>query len=284
MAVVGRLELDHPPLNDPGGSALHAKVETLWTAVSNHIPGRFFTAIALADTASVDFKHNFQVDFADLSFTLYEYNDGTGDLVGQLSAGFSIIATPSFEKTTVRVTNNSGGVKTIALVVNFSGAGSAGGGGGSLSWREPSGIAPLKTEENLEQVYLYEAGLTNKLTAFVKIPEGHVASNQITMKIGIYSPDTSGTLLLKSTSTLIRTGTDAISSTTNQHVSTNAAETLTAPADKFMEVVLDLTDGSGLVNGVAAEAGDLLKVELYRGTDTSLSDGRFVPNATGVSF
>jgi len=284
MVEVSRSKLDHPTLATTGGAALHTSVEALWTKVGDNANSRFFTEDALANTASVDFDHNFYVDFDDLTTILYERNTGTGELIGQLTSGFSITGKAGDLKRQITVTNNSGGPKDIALVVIHGGGAGAGGGGGSLTWNEPSGISPVQGEENGEKVYLYESGLANKLVAFIKIPAGHVASNQITMNIGLYSPSTSNTILLSATTTLIRTGTDGIDSTTNQHSSTNTAVTNTAPANKFISESLDLTDGSGQINGVDAEAGDLLKVELLRGTDTDTADIRFVPNATEVSF
>lgn len=286
--VVSRLELTHPDLGYDGGAGLHTLVRNAWTKMGDNMNSRLLTYIAgggLADAASIDLKHNFYADFADMSFVLYEYDDGTGELVSKLTSGFTIVAKTGDEKRQVTVTNVAGGAGTtkIALLAVHNGGAGAGGGGGSLSWDEPPGTAPVKTSENGQDVYLFESGSSNSLVSFIKIPAGHLAANQISMAIGLYSPSASNTILLTTTTTLIRTGTDAVSSTTNQHVSTNSALTNTV-ADLFVTDSLDLTDGSGQINGVDAEPGDLIKVEISRGTDTDTADIRFVPNATEVSF
>jgi len=282
MTIISRSKLDHPALATTGGAALHLSIEDIYTKLGDDSNSRYLTSDALATATNVDLEHNFNVDFADLSFILYERNTTTNELLGQLTTGFTITATVGFEKTKVNVANASGGPKDIALVV-VHGAAGGGGGGGSLSWDEPAGNAPTSANENGQDVYLFESALLNTLVAYIKIPAGHVAANQITMDIGLYSPSAANTILLKTTTTLIRTDTDAISSTTNQHVSTNTALTNTV-ADMFRSTTLDLTDGSGQINSVAAEPGDLIKVEIVRGTDTDTADIRFVPNATEVSF
>lgn len=67
------------------------------------------------------------------------------------------------------------------------------------------------------------------------------------------------------------------------HASTNSAITNTV-ANQYREVLLDLTDGSGLVGGFGVTPGDLLKVALTRGSDTDTDDIRFLPNATEPTF
>jgi len=281
MGTVSRLQLDHPALGTAGGAPLHASVEGLWTSVGDNINGRFFTAVALADSGSVDFTHNFNVDFADLGFTLYEYDDGTGELISQLTSGFTTIAKVGSEKTAVTVTNSSGGPKTIAMVMNL-GSGAGGGGGGSLNWDEPPGSAPVKGSENDQLIYMYESGLANSLVAFVKVPQGYIAGVQINMRIALYSPSTINTIRLETVSTLIREGLDGMGSTTNQHTSTNSALANSGVANKYRETVCDLTDASGEINSVGVSPGDLIKVELSRATDTDTADIRFIPNGTEV--
>jgi hypothetical protein len=165
---------------------------------------------------------------------------------------------------------------------SIGGAG-GGGGGGTVTWSPVSGSSPILVEENGESVYQYEAGLTQTLQVFLKVPSSYVAATQINMIINHYSPSAANTVLLKATATLIRTGTDAVSTTTNQRTTTNAAITNTL-ADKLTEATLDLTDGSGAINAVAVSAGDIIRVELERGTDTDTADVRFIPSATEATF
>ncbi len=290
--TVGRLQLAHPDLGHDGGTGLHTKVRNAWTKLGDNINGRFFTVDALADAASQDFEHNFKCLFDELQVLLYQRDTGTGELTRINAASspaigdFGIVAKVGSETTQVTVTNNTGGPEDLAVIVIQNGGGSSGGGGGggSLNWDEPPGISPLKDSENGQVVYLFEAGSANKLVAFVKVPQSHAPGAQLSMRMALYSPATANTIRLEALSTLIRLATDAMDSTTNQHTSTNTALTNSAPANKYREDVLDLTDGSGQVNSVTVQPGDMLKVELTRdATDTDTSDIRFVPNGTEVS-
>jgi hypothetical protein len=158
-----------------------------------------------------------------------------------------------------------------------------GGGAGSIVWNDGVANAALASQENSQEVYLFESALGQELYTIVKVPATYSAGSQINMKIGHYSPSSSNTILLSSVSTLIRAGTDAVSSTTNQRTSTNSALT-NSVANQLRVATLDLTDSSGQVNSVAVSAGDILLVKLTRGTDTDTADIRFLPYATEVTF
>jgi len=161
---------------------------------------------------------------------------------------------------------------------------SAGAGGGmGASWQENPGDAPTSVEENGGVLYLFEPGSSSKLNLFLKVPEGYVAGRQITAKIGHYSPTATLTQLLKAQATLVRDGTDAFDSTTNQRTTTNTALTNTV-AKQLRITTLDLTDSSGQINGVAVSTGDMIKVSLYRDTDTDTADIRFIPSLTEVRY
>lgn len=153
----------------------------------------------------------------------------------------------------------------------------------AVSWNPPAGSAPVADEENDEKVYLFEAGATNKLVAWLKVPQTYVAGTQILMYIAHYSPSTSDTILLQTTSYLIRKNNDAVTSTANLQASGNSALTNTV-ANRYREVSLPITSSVGLINGVAVNPGDLIRVELARGSDTDTADIRFIPSATEVKF
>lgn len=146
----------------------------------------------------------------------------------------------------------------------------------------PGEISPVESAENYEKVWLFssaQAG-TEKLVMFLKVPAGYQAGNQISLKIAQYSPSASNTQLLQATAYLIRKAVaTAVSSTANSRTSTNTALTNTL-ADAYREATLDLTTSAGLINAVAVAAGDMLRVELFRGTDTDTADIRFIPSAT----
>jgi hypothetical protein len=157
--------------------------------------------------------------------------------------------------------------------------GSGGGGGAGASWHEPSGLAPLTTEENNQEVSLFSQAGSDKLVLWVKVPNSYLSGRQIKLKITAYSPSSSNTFLMTSVTTLIRKNIDAVSSSTNQRTSTNAALTNTV-VDQMREIELDLTSATGTINSVSVSAGDMLKIELTRGTDTDTDDVRFVKSAT----
>lgn len=163
------------------------------------------------------------------------------------------------------------------------GGSGGGGGGGSLQWIEGANSALIQFANNMRS-YSYQSGLSQDLWATVKVPDSYTAGSQITMRMHYYSPDTSGNVLLQTISTLIRQGTDAADSVTNQRTSTNAAVTLGSPANLVRTVTFDLTSSIGEINGVAVSPNDLIKVELTRGTDTATSDVQALVFSADLKF
>lgn len=160
---------------------------------------------------------------------------------------------------------------------------SGGGGGGGFKWTEKPGVAPVKDNENGEDVYLYDAGEDQRLVAYLKVPQGYQTGKQISMYISLYSTSAVGTVLFKTLATLIKKNTDSVNTTTNQHTSTNNALT-NSSANQYREALLDLCDGSGQINGQDIDPGDLIRVELYRDADADTTTVRLIPNATEVKF
>lgn len=161
------------------------------------------------------------------------------------------------------------------MIFETTGTGSGGGGGSSVHWVE--GVAspvPSVTDYN-DLVYGFvDTDETQSIYALIKVPASYQAGLPIEMLTTFYSADTSGTALIRAQATLIRSGTDAISSTTNQRTTTNSAVTLSgATQNEPQAVTLDLTDGSGQINGVAVSAGDLIRVRLYRDCSTDTATG-----------
>lgn len=126
MTVISRLEVDHPALATAGGSALHTLINAIYLKVGDAIGGRFYTQNALANSSSVDFEHNYKCAFDQLRWTLYIRDTGSGELTRVDAASspaissFTIVATPSFLTTKIRVTNSSGSSRDIALVTAHS--------------------------------------------------------------------------------------------------------------------------------------------------------------------
>jgi len=245
----------------------------------------------LTDTATVDFTYDdagntITADVKDGSLTNAKLADvSTQTLKGRTIAGPGVPTdlTATEATTILNVFTSalkglvplSGGGTTNFLRADGSWqppAGGGGGGGGALFWIE-STSAPFSDIENNTKAFFYQAALTQDLFCDFRVPSTYAAGVQIRLRLPFYSPDTSGTALLSTQSTLIRTGTDAITSTVNQRTSTNAAATLTV-ANRLTSIDLDLTSALGEINVVAVAPGDLIRIRLFRGTDTATSDIR----------
>ncbi len=159
-----------------------------------------------------------------------------------------------------------------------------GGGGSAVLWSEQAEAPELVVENNLE-VYLFQAGLSQNLYTALRVPSSYSAGAPVKILIEIYSPDTSGDILIRAQSTLRRAETDDVASTTNQRTTTNSAITMSSANDnEFQKVELDLSDSSGNINSVAVTAGDMILVRLYRDTDTATSDVRLVVQSGEPKF
>lgn len=151
-----------------------------------------------------------------------------------------------------------------------------GGGGTSLVWNTDNGT-PYEVD-NGALVFLFasladlDGAQVNK--AFLKVPESYNAGSQIKLFIHRYSTDITNTALIAANTYLVRTGTDAMDSTTNVNASGNIATALPGSAKIPQKIEIPLTSATGTINSVAVSAGDLLRIELQRGTDTSTAEVR----------
>lgn len=197
-------------------------------------------------------------------FTVDSGTDTFGDI--NLISGANVTLSKSGQNITIAATSGGSG------------------GGGSLRWVESTN-SPTSIVEFNNQVYAFQSALAQTLYATVRVPNSYAAGSQVRLRLPFYSPDSSGTALLQTVATLIRTGTDAINSTTNQRTSTNSAVTLGAgTVNKPQAVVFDLSDSSGQINAVAISAGDTIQVALSRGTDTATSDLKALVYDSEVTF
>ena len=150
----------------------------------------------------------------------------------------------------------------------------------AIHWDNSSG-GPVEDSDNSAKVFIFEDGLAQNLTAFIRVPQLYIAGRQITMRFMHYHKAASATQLISGVTTLLEPG-DAIDNTTDQYTSTNTAQT---GADKVLcQAAVDLTSGAGAINSVAVAPGDLLKVVLARGTDTSVSDLYMIQSSVEVTF
>lgn len=199
-------------------------------------------------------------------------NDGSGSL---------LYLVPSGQDRTFQCYANG----TTAGTWDTSNSANSGGGGGSLQWIE-DGNSPtpgLDAAEN--RIYNFDNGAGQLLYAAIKVPKSYSVGDQIFLLLPFYSPDSSGTALMQTVSTLIRPGTDTFSSTTNQRTSTNSAISLGAGTVNIPQMVsFDLTDSSGNINGVPVAASNVIYIALTRGTDTGASDLSVMVYAAEVTF
>jgi hypothetical protein len=127
----------------------------------------------------------------------------------------------------------------------------SGGGGSAVFWLE-DGATAIPAVDSSNRVYQFTAAFSQTVFALVRVPTSYLAGSQVRLRLTAYSADTSGTYLMQTVSTLIRTGTDLISSTTNQRTSTNAAITATGGnANRPQAIVFDLTSATGQINAVS---------------------------------
>lgn len=158
------------------------------------------------------------------------------------------------------------------------------GGGGGFRWTPVDGAAPVEDFEYGDLVYIFQPGNNvQKIQSYLKVPQGYTAGKQVKLYLALYSTSAAGTILFRATSTLIKKNATAIDSTTNQYTSTNVALT-NSVAKQYRETLIDLSSNIGEINSVAIAPGDIIKVELYRLTDTDTTDVRVVPNATEPKF
>jgi hypothetical protein len=161
-----------------------------------------------------------------------------------------------------------------------------GGGGGSLQWIEAA-LAPISQIESNILSYFYQplSDGGQDLYALVRVPASYQAGKQVKMLVTPYSPENTGTMLIRAQATLIRPGTDAVSSTANQRTTTNTAVTLSAGTVNIPQsVVLDLSSTTGQINGVSLAAGHCIVTRLYRDTDTAANDVRVPVFGVEVTF
>lgn len=144
-----------------------------------------------------------------------------------------------------------------------------------IDWNDDNVDAPIKSYENNLPVYEFQDAQSQKLVALIKLGSQFQAGAQMKLGLSHYSASTSNGYVFRTTTTLIRNGTDALSSTTNQHVSSQAIVNA-ASSEKLRTTLHDLMDSGGQINSVSPEANDILIVELDRDT----SNGSDTDSAT----
>lgn len=164
----------------------------------------------------------------------------------------------------------------------------AGSGGGSFQW-QLGDVAPVEEfENNVDVLSFTHTSSLAEIYAMAIVPVKYRAGDQIQL-IGskIYTPASSGNILIRTVTTLLRDG-DIVTSLTNQHTSTNTELTVSASNTVIDLGNIDLTDVSGQINGIAVAPSDTLIIRFYRdtaGETSSATDyAKFIKYSSSVSF
>lgn len=145
--------------------------------------------------------------------------------------------------------------------------GAGGGGGGAIIWRLQSN-APTENDPTVDaglETLDFGVGLSQEVWMQLQIPSDYVAGTPVSIKGGrFFTSVTSGKILFKATTYLIKDGT-TVAGTYTSRSSSNAAVTVAGVANKFTATGdIDLSDTSGQVGGTAIAANDALMVKLVR--------------------
>lgn len=163
-----------------------------------------------------------------------------------------------------------------------------GGGGGGIVWQtwgSASFPPPGEGEALGAQHFLFQTASLGAqyLWTVIKVPRSYVAGTRIYVYVSLYSTTGAGAnFLIRGEADLMTPGADPISGGTLRTTTNSAINT---SASNFIEeAILDVTDSAGLVGGTAVAAGDIIRVKLYRDTDTDTGDVRVLKSGSDVKF
>jgi hypothetical protein len=208
-------------------------------------------------------------------------NRSTAPMSVQDGSAAALFTIPSGQDRTFQIYT----IATVAGTWDINSSGSGGGGGGSLQWTETQTAPTPLIDSASNRVYSFQQGLSQSLSAVIKVPKSYSVGDQINLLLPFYTPDTTGTALMLTIAVLNRPGTDAYTSGANVHTSSNTAITLSGGTANIPQMVsFDLTDASGTINGVAVAPSNLLFVFLQRAGDTGVSDLAALVYGAEVTF
>ena len=186
--------------------------------------------------------------------------------------------------TNITITDNGNGSFTISTSGSTAGTLMQSG----LVWVGDTSSAGAAAQEILEfsqDAWSFANNAGNSVFCILHVPGNYTAGTQIFLYGTFYSPSTVNDFSYETVSSLIRSGTDAVGSTTNQHTSTTATVNNTGhPANQSNRLSFDITDSLGKINGVAVSPGDTIEVQLLRISDSDTNNVRFRPSTTEVTF
>lgn len=115
--TISRLQLVHPDLGYPGGSALHTLIANLYTRIGDNVDSRYQEYTSIANSTLSTYDHEFGIPFADTLVILYS---GTGSTKTRIAdpagAGWTIAANGVNPTLKVDITTpSSGGPHTFSI-------------------------------------------------------------------------------------------------------------------------------------------------------------------------
>lgn len=176
---------------------------------------------------------------------------------------------------------------TESITINGS---AGGGGGGSLTWEKIGSLSPSNESQDGIKLEAFDYLDTQEIFLTLNVPSNYTAGNQITMRGGaFFISSTSGNVLFRATTTLLRASSTVLGTYPNSYNSTNAQLTVNPVSNTLTSIGnIDLSNASGQINSVAIQAGDKLLVRLFRAvtleTVPSQAKAKVLINNFEVSF
>lgn len=168
--------------------------------------------------------------------------------------------------------------------------GSGGGGGGGMKWYFGDSLAPEMTRKGPGlEVMAFAQTDVQEIFVKMKVPTGYTAGTQIFLTGGqMFSPTNSGNVLWRATSYIYKLNVNG-NGTPGSHSSTNTQQAINGTANQITVISdIDLTDGTGQINGVAVAAGNVILVKLTRLTTSETSgvadDVNLIPESFEVDM
>jgi hypothetical protein len=191
-------------------------------------------------------------------------------------------ATPSAGLVSVYVkSNDKVYIKKSSGVESVLGSGA---GASSLIWEKNGLLSPSSETIDGFRLEAFSNLDTQEVYALLTVPEGYEAGTQLKLLYGsFFTTVTSGNILFRAQTALIRDAVTVLGTYSNIHTSTNAEVSAAAVSNTLKAIgEIDITNASGQINGVAIAAGDKLRVRLYRDiaseTSSAASDARLLIN------
>lgn len=164
----------------------------------------------------------------------------------------------------------------------------AGGGGTTLRWNDSLNPPVLEYTDGFN-LASFDNVSNQELYAVLTVPASYRAGKQIKLVAGqFFNLSTTGNVLFKTATALI-TSTSVLGTYPNIKTSTNTQVAVAGVANTANSIgVIDLTDASGLINGVSVLPGHKLRIRLYRDntneTSGAANDSKLVVDSFEPTF